>query len=87
MNSKKPVRRRSRAAEPQDGTLTDRAYRELEEMIVTLRLMPATVSSVARDPTCDVWAARCAVSETFLDFWLESWAVHSITNRLADRLG
>ena len=45
MNSKKPVRRRSHAAEPQDGTLTDRAYRELEEMIVTLRLMPGTVLS------------------------------------------
>jgi len=45
LNSKKPVRRRPRAAEPQDGTLTDRAYRELEEMIVTLRLMPGTVLS------------------------------------------
>jgi DNA-binding GntR family transcriptional regulator len=45
LNSKKPVRRRSHAVEPQDGTLTDRAYRELEEMIVTLRLMPGTVLS------------------------------------------
>ena len=45
MNSKKPVRRRSRATESQDGTLTDRAYRELEEMIVTLRLLPGTVLS------------------------------------------
>jgi len=45
LNSKKPVRRRPHAAEPQDGTLTDRAYRELEEMIVTLRLMPGTVLS------------------------------------------
>src|SRR5947208_7618667 len=29
----------------EDGTLTDRAYRELEEMIVTLRLSPGTVLS------------------------------------------
>ena len=28
-----------------DGTLTDRAYRELEEMIVTLQLAPGTVLS------------------------------------------
>jgi DNA-binding GntR family transcriptional regulator len=45
LNSKKPVRRRPRATVSQDGTLTDRAYRELEEMIVTLRLMPGTVLS------------------------------------------
>jgi len=45
LNAKKPARRRSQAAEPQDGTLTDRAYRELEELIVTLRLMPGTVLS------------------------------------------
>jgi DNA-binding GntR family transcriptional regulator len=45
LNSRKPAKRRSRAAEPQDGTLTDRAYRELEELIVTLRLLPGTVLS------------------------------------------
>src|SRR5256886_1823160 len=45
LNSKKPAKRRPRVVEPQDGTLTDRAYRELEEMIVTLRLMPGTVLS------------------------------------------
>jgi len=45
LNSRKPARRRSPAVEQQDGTLTDRAYRELEELIVTLRLMPGTVLS------------------------------------------
>ncbi len=45
MKSKKPTKRRSRASEAEDGTLTDRAYRELEEMIVTLRLSPGTVLS------------------------------------------
>jgi DNA-binding GntR family transcriptional regulator len=45
LNSRKPARRRSPAVEQQDGTLTDRAYRELEEMIVTLRLLPGTVLS------------------------------------------
>src|ERR1700761_3359355 len=34
-----------RAVKVEDGTLTDRAYRELEEMIVTLRLAPGTVLS------------------------------------------
>src|SRR3954454_23111540 len=38
-------RRRSNADDTEDGTLTDRAYRELEEMIVTLRLLPGTVLS------------------------------------------
>ena len=45
MNSRKLARRRSPALGQQDGTLTDRAYRELEEMIVTLRLLPGTVLS------------------------------------------
>ena len=43
--TKKQAKRRSRAAEAEDGTLTDRAYRELEEMIVTLQLAPGTVLS------------------------------------------
>jgi DNA-binding GntR family transcriptional regulator len=43
--TKKQVKRGSRAAEAEDGTLTDRAYRELEEMIVTLQLSPGTVLS------------------------------------------
>jgi DNA-binding GntR family transcriptional regulator len=43
--SKRPARSRARAGEAEDGTLTDRAYRELEEMIVTLRLSPGTVLS------------------------------------------
>ena len=45
MKSKLPTKRRSRAIEAEDGTLTDRAYRELEEMIVTLQLSPGTVLS------------------------------------------
>ena len=45
MKSKTPKKRRSREVEAEDGTLTDRAYRELEEMIVTLQLKPATVLS------------------------------------------
>src|ERR1041385_5337421 len=45
LKSKPPAKRRSRAVEQRDGTLTDRAYRELEEMIVTLRLLPGTVLS------------------------------------------
>ncbi|MEA2884926.1 MAG: hypothetical protein QOH32_4182 [Bradyrhizobium sp.] len=45
MKSKTPTKRRSRANEADDGTLTDRAYRELEEMIVTLQLAPGTVLS------------------------------------------
>ncbi|MGB8397419.1 GntR family transcriptional regulator [Bradyrhizobium sp.] len=40
-----PTRRRSRTVKTKEGTLTDRAYRELEEMIVTLRLSPGTVLS------------------------------------------
>jgi DNA-binding GntR family transcriptional regulator len=42
---KPPIKGTSRTAETEDGTLTDRAYRELEEMIVTLRLAPGTVLS------------------------------------------
>jgi DNA-binding GntR family transcriptional regulator len=38
-------KRLKRAAEADDGTLTDRAYRELEEMIVTLQLSPGTILS------------------------------------------
>src|ERR1700686_501279 len=45
LKSKTPTKRRSRAIAAEDGTLTDRAYRELEEMIVTLRLSPGTVLS------------------------------------------
>src|SRR3954463_13150069 len=43
--TKTPARRRSRASQSENGTLTDRAYRELEEMIVTLQLLPGTVLS------------------------------------------
>ena len=43
--TKPPAKRSTRAAEAEDGTLTDRAYRELEEMIVTLQLAPGTVLS------------------------------------------
>ena len=43
LKSKKQARRRTGEAE--DGTLTDRAYRELEELIVTLRLSPGTILS------------------------------------------
>src|SRR3954465_8552135 len=45
LKSKTPTKRRSRTIEAEDGTLTDRAYRELEEMIVTLQLSPGTVLS------------------------------------------
>ena len=44
LKSKRHAKRRSRSGE-EDGTLTDRAYRELEELIVTLRLSPGTVLS------------------------------------------
>src|SRR5258707_260781 len=43
--TKTPAKRRPRASQSEDGTLTDRAYRELEEMIVTLQLSPGTVLS------------------------------------------
>lgn len=45
MKAKTPTKRRPRSNETEDGTLTDRAYRELEEMIVTLRLSPGTILS------------------------------------------
>jgi DNA-binding FadR family transcriptional regulator len=45
LKSKTPAKRRSPVSEAKDGTLTDRAYRELEEMIVTLQLSPGTVLS------------------------------------------
>jgi DNA-binding GntR family transcriptional regulator len=45
LKSKTPTKRRPRSAAAEDGTLTDRAYRELEEMIVTLQLSPGTVLS------------------------------------------
>ncbi len=45
MKAKAPSRRPVRAIKAEDGTLTDRAYRELEEMIVTLQLAPGTVLS------------------------------------------
>src|SRR6201993_3142339 len=44
LKSKRHAKRRSRSGE-EDGTLTDRAYRELEELIVTLRLSPGTILS------------------------------------------
>jgi len=43
--AKKQTRPGPRVVEADDGTLTDRAYRELEEMIVTLQLLPGTVLS------------------------------------------
>ncbi len=45
MTSKKTSKRVVQKADGGDGTLTDRAYHELEEMIVTLRLPPSTVLS------------------------------------------
>jgi DNA-binding GntR family transcriptional regulator len=45
LKSKTPSKRRPRGVAAEDGTLTDRAYRELEEMIVTLRLSPGTILS------------------------------------------
>src|SRR5262249_11558220 len=46
LKAKASTKRRPRSSsEAEDGTLTDRAYRELEEMIVTLRLSPGTVLS------------------------------------------
>lgn len=45
LKSKKASKRGVQNSEIDDGTLTDRAYRELEEMIVTLQLPPATVLS------------------------------------------
>jgi DNA-binding GntR family transcriptional regulator len=45
LKPKPSPKRRARAAEADDGTLTDRAYRELEEMIVTLQLSPGTILS------------------------------------------
>jgi DNA-binding GntR family transcriptional regulator len=45
LKSKTPTKRLPKAIEAEDGTLTDRAYRELEEMIVTLQLSPGTVLS------------------------------------------
>jgi DNA-binding GntR family transcriptional regulator len=43
--TKRPVRTRAAKDVGHDGTLTDRAYAELEEMIVTLQLKPGTVLS------------------------------------------
>jgi DNA-binding GntR family transcriptional regulator len=45
LKPKPPSKRLMRATEADDGTLTDRAYRELEEMIVTLQLSPGTILS------------------------------------------
>src|SRR5579862_5579940 len=45
LKPKPPSKRRARATGLDDGTLTDRAYRELEEMIVTLQLSPGTILS------------------------------------------
>src|SRR5215510_11452958 len=43
--SKRRPKSGDRGGEAEDGTLTDRAYRELEEMIVTLQLSPGTILS------------------------------------------
>jgi DNA-binding GntR family transcriptional regulator len=43
--TKKSVKRRAHVSLSEDTTLTDRAYRELEEMIVTLQLSPGTILS------------------------------------------
>jgi DNA-binding GntR family transcriptional regulator len=43
--TKRPKKQRQRAIQADNGTLTDRAYRQLEEMIVTLQLPPGTVLS------------------------------------------
>src|SRR6202790_3335738 len=70
LKSKAPTKRRSRAIAAEDGTLTDRAYRELEEMIVTLRLSPGTVVSeqalagrlkICRTPNREERARPCAL--------------------------
>jgi len=45
LKSKKVTKREVPNPEIDDGTLTDRAYRELEEMIVTLQLTPGTILS------------------------------------------
>src|ERR1700722_8974898 len=45
LKSKAPTKRHPKAIEAEDGTLTDRAYRKLEEMIVTLQLSAGTVLS------------------------------------------
>src|SRR5258708_21957520 len=45
LKSKTPTKRRPRSSEAEDGPLTDSACRELEEMIVTLRLSPGSVLS------------------------------------------
>ena len=45
LKAKTPAKRRPRSSEAEDGTLTDRAYRELEELIVTLQLSPGTILS------------------------------------------
>jgi len=45
VKSKTSPKRQTRKPESDDTTLTDRAYHELEEMIVTLQLPPATVLS------------------------------------------
>ena len=45
MKSRTSTKRLPPPTRPDDGTLTDRAYRELEELIVTLQLPPGTVLS------------------------------------------
>lgn len=45
LKSKAAVKRPGQPPKIDDVTLTDRAYRELEEMIVTLQLLPGTVLS------------------------------------------
>jgi DNA-binding GntR family transcriptional regulator len=45
LKSRNTSKRGAQKADGGDGTLTDRAYHELEEMIVTLRLPPSTVLS------------------------------------------
>ena len=45
LESTRLPQRRSKSDETKDGTLTDRAYRELKELFVTLQLFPGTVLS------------------------------------------
>ncbi len=45
MKAKTRSKRRPPTVHVEDGTLTDRAYREIEELIVTLQLSPGTVLS------------------------------------------
>ena len=52
MKSKTPTKRRPRATEAEDGTLTDRAYRELADTLLVM----ASGRVVASGPTAEVLA-------------------------------